>query len=162
MDDMNRRYVPAMFLTGIGTAAPATRYTQEECWQAVRRSAQFERLKPRSKATLQHVLLNDANGIRTRHLAHEQLDDAFAIDADVLDARFARHAPELAAAAAKNALHDADIRAGEIDALIVSTCTGYLCPGLTSYVAERMGLRRDIVALDLVGQGCGAAVPNLR
>jgi alkylresorcinol/alkylpyrone synthase len=50
----------------------------------------------------------------------------------------------------------------EIDALIISTCTGYLCPGLTSYVTERLGLRSDVLALDLVGQGCGAAVPNLR
>jgi alkylresorcinol/alkylpyrone synthase len=32
---------------------------------------------------------------------------------------------------------------------------------LTSYVGERLGLASDIVALDLVGQGCGAALPNL-
>src|SRR6185503_20313255 len=30
------------------------------------------------------------------------------------------------------------------------------------YVIERVGLRNDVVALDLVGQGCGAALPNLR
>src|SRR5207244_10626509 len=50
----------------------------------------------------------------------------------------------------------------QIDALIISTCTGYLCPGLSSYVAERLGLRADSLGLDLVGQGCGAALPNLR
>jgi alkylresorcinol/alkylpyrone synthase len=33
---------------------------------------------------------------------------------------------------------------------------------LTSYVSERLGLRADVFALDLVGQGCGAALPNLR
>ena len=49
-----------------------------------------------------------------------------------------------------------------MDAIIISTCTGYLCPGLTSYVSERLGLRSDVLALDLVGQGCGAALPNLR
>src|SRR5262249_56501021 len=49
-----------------------------------------------------------------------------------------------------------------IDALVISTCTGYLCPGLTSYVAERLKLRPEVLALDLVGQGCGAAIPNLR
>ena len=32
------------------------------------------------------------------------------------------------------------------------------CPGLTSYVTERLGLPTDILALDLVGQGCGAAL----
>ncbi len=30
--------------------------------------------------------------------------------------------------------------AAELDALLVCTCTGYLCPGLTSYVAEELGL----------------------
>ena len=44
----------------------------------------------------------------------------------------------------------------------MSTCTGYLCPGLTSYVGESLGLRSDAFHLDLVGQGCGAALPNLR
>jgi alkylresorcinol/alkylpyrone synthase len=33
---------------------------------------------------------------------------------------------------------------------------------LTSYVSERLGLRAGALALDLVGQGCGAALPNLR
>jgi len=79
-----------------------------------------------------------------------------------LHARFSRHAPALATQAAERALADAGLRPHEIDAVIISTCTGYLCPGLTSYVSERLGLRRDVFALDLVGQGCGAAVPNLR
>ena len=52
--------------------------------------------------------------------------------------------------------------AAEIDAVIISTCTGYLCPGLTSYVSERLGMRHDALALDLVGQGCGTALPDLR
>jgi alkylresorcinol/alkylpyrone synthase len=59
-------------------------------------------------------------------------------------------------------LADAGADAGQIDAVIISTCTGYLCPGLTSYVSERLGLRSNVLALDLVGQGCGAALPNLR
>ena len=47
-----------------------------------------------------------------------------------------------------------------IDGVIVTTCTGYLCPGLSSYVIERLGLRRDVLAFDLVGQGCAGAIPN--
>jgi 3-oxoacyl-[acyl-carrier-protein] synthase III len=43
----------------------------------------------------------------------------------------------------------------------VNTCTGYLCPGLTSYVAEDLGLGRDLRTLDIVGMGCGGALPNL-
>ena len=40
----------------------------------------------------------------------------------------------------------------KIDAVLVSTCTGYLCPGLTSYIGERLGLRPEVLTLDLVGQ----------
>ena len=36
-----------------------------------------------------------------------------------------------------------------------------MCLGLTSYVAERLGCRPDVLTLDLVGQGCVAALPNL-
>jgi predicted naringenin-chalcone synthase len=151
-----------MFFLGVGTSVPSKRYTQKECWDALRRAPQFARLKPRSKTTLQHVLLNESNGIRTRHLALDQLEELFEADPDTLDAKFSRHAPELAAAAARSALRDADLQPRDIDAVLVSTCTGYLCPGLTGYVSERMGLRADILGLDLVGQGCAAALPNLR
>ena len=33
--------------------------------------------------------------------------------------------------------------ASDIGAVVVSTCTGYLCPGLSGYVAEALGLRQD-------------------
>jgi len=68
----------------------------------------------------------------------------------------------LASQAGERALQNAGWQAERIDAVIVSPCTGYLCPGLTSYVSEGMGLRPDVLALDLVGQGCSAALPNLR
>jgi alkylresorcinol/alkylpyrone synthase len=37
-----------------------------------------------------------------------------------------------------------------------------LCPGLTSYLSGLLELRANVFALDLVGQGCGAALPNMR
>jgi alkylresorcinol/alkylpyrone synthase len=80
---------------------------------------------------------------------------------DVLQARFAKNAPLLATQAAERALAASGNQPGEVDALVISTCTGYLCPGLTSYVSERLGCRSDVLCLDLVGQGCVAALPNL-
>src|SRR5690349_3876589 len=151
-----------MFLSGIGTAVPDRRYTQGECWEAARRLPRFQQLSARSKATLQRVLLNAESGIDARYLALQSIDEAFDIDPDVLSARYARHAPALAEAAARRALADAGVELREVNAVLVSTCTGYLCPGLTSYMSERLGLRADALGLDLVGQGCGAALPNLR
>lgn len=150
-----------MFLAGLGTAVPPYRYTQYQCWEAVQAAAQFSDLTERSRTILEKVLCGD-NGIDSRHFVLKSLDEAFDLTSDALHIRFHRHAPLLAAEAGDRALHDADCRPHTIDALLISTCTGYLCPGLTSYVAERLCLRSDILALDLVGQGCGAALPNLR
>jgi alkylresorcinol/alkylpyrone synthase len=110
---------------------------------------------------LEGILRHD-HGIDRRSLALDSLDESFELDPDTLHRRFATHAPALASKAAAQALQDAGVEVRAIDALLISTCTGYLCPGLTSYVIENLGLRPDVVALDLVGQGCGAALPNLR
>jgi len=81
---------------------------------------------------------------------------------DALHKRFKLHAPALATDAARRALADAHVDATQIDAVIVSTCTGYMCPGLSSYVIEKLPLNNNVLALDMVGQGCGAALPNLQ
>ena len=150
-----------MFLNGIGTAVPATQYSQKACWEAFRAAPQFARLGAPGRALLERVLCGE-QGVRTRHLALASLDEAFDLDPDVLHRRFRTHAPALAARAARVALDRAGLAPQEVDALLISTCTGYLCPGLTSYVGERLGVRGDALALDLVGHGCGAALPNLR
>ena len=129
-----------MFVIGLGTAAPAQRYAQRECWDALQHAEPFARLAPRSRAILKKVLCGD-NGIATRHLALDPLAEAFNLTPDALQARFTRHAPALAAEAAQRALRDASCAPSEMDAVLISTCTGYLCPGLTSYVSERLGLR---------------------
>src|SRR5450631_3445897 len=148
-----------MYLNSIGTALPERRYTKSECWDAFAASQWFERLDLRSRLIAKHVLTRN-NGIEARHLSVASLDDVFNIDADTLNQRFSVHAPALASDAGRVALQRAGITSKSIDAVIVSTCTGYLCPGLTGYIAERLGLRRDILGFDLVGQGCAGALPN--
>ena len=150
-----------MFFTGLGTAVPAKRYSQRECWEALRRSPHYATLGAPGRALIDRVLLGE-HGVRTRHLALDDLRDGLEIDPDVLYQRFLLNAPDLATRAARKALTEAGLRPQDMDAVLISTCTGYLCPGLTSYVGERLGLRPDVLALDLVGQGCGAALPNLR
>ena len=149
-----------MFITGLGTAVPPRSFTQSDCWDALERADRPE-LTPRTRAVLRGILNHD-HGIERRSLALDSLDEGFELDPDTLHRRFALHAPALASQAAARALASAGLEAREVDAVIVSTCTGYLCPGLTSYVAETLELRSDAFHLDLVGQGCGAALPNLR
>ena len=150
-----------MVFRGIGTATPAARYSKAECLAAFRASGWYARLDPRSHLIARTVLQRD-NGIETRRLAVESLAEVFAIDPNTLARRFAAHAPGLAAQAGERALRDAGLEAVDIDAVVVSTCTGYVCPGLSGHVAERLGLRADVQAFDLVGQGCAAALPNFQ
>ena len=148
-----------MYLHAVGTAVPERRYTKSECWQAFSASDWFERLNPRSHAITQAVLRRN-NGIESRWLAVDSLDEVFSIDPDTLQRRFALHAPVLGAAAGRQALQRASLAPADIDAVIVTTCTGYMCPALSGYVIERLGLRGDVLAFDLVGQGCAGALPN--
>ena len=150
-----------MFLAGIGTSTPACRYTKAECLKAFEDSDWFGRLDTRSHFVARTVLQRD-NGIEARRLSVDSLAEVFCIDADTLSTRFLANAPVLAAEAAQRAMAHAGHAALEIDAIVVSTCTGYVCPGLSGHVVERLGLRSDVQAFDLVGQGCAAALPNLQ
>ena len=150
-----------MYFRGLGTATPPKRYTKAECLTGFEQSAWFKRLDARAHWIARSVLQRD-NGIATRHLAVDDLAEVFQIDADTLARRFETHAPVLASLAATRALADADVTPQQVDAVVVSTCTGRLCPGLSGYVIEQLGLRHDVQAFDLVGQGCAAALPNFQ
>jgi predicted naringenin-chalcone synthase len=150
-----------VFITGIGRGTPPKRYLQSQCWDAALDAPFMQTLSPRSRALIKKVLLGN-NGIESRYLALDALPEVFDAAPDRLHARFKNHAPAVATQATERALAAAQVDSRAVDAIIISTCTGYLCPGLTSYVAENLKLRPDVFALDLVGQGCGAALPNLR
>ena len=148
-----------MFLHSISHALPERSWTQTECWEAVRDSAAMQQLHPRSQGLLEKVLLGDS-GIATRHFATDALTTLFDRNAEQLSTTFEKEAATLATTALQRAMEQAEI--GSVDALIICTCTGYLCPGLTSHVAEQAGLPDSTWLLDVTGAGCGAAIPALR
>jgi alkylresorcinol/alkylpyrone synthase len=150
-----------MFLHSLATAVPPAVFTQQQCWEIARNSAALRRLSRRSQLILRAILTGDS-GISTRHFAMDDIARTFELSPDELNAGFRREAPRLAGAALSRALTQAELRPDQLDALFLCTCTGYLCPGVTSYVAEQLGLRRDAILHDLVGLGCGAAIPALR
>jgi predicted naringenin-chalcone synthase len=150
-----------MYLRGLGTATPPQRFTKAECLHAFESSDWLARLDQRAHFIARTVLQRD-NGIEARRLAVDSLDDVFTIDPDTLATRFNRHAPLLASQAAGRALVASGLETRAIDAVVVSTCTGYVCPGLSGYVVQQLGLRKDVQAYDLVGQGCAAALPNMQ
>ncbi|MES2996892.1 MAG: stilbene synthase [Verrucomicrobiota bacterium] len=151
-----------MFLESLATATPPHRYSQRDCLAAFRDSSVMGLLKPRSRSLLEKILHNEAAGINSRGVCLPDLASVFERDAQQLNEMFEKEAPALAARALVPALENAGISAGELDALFVCTCTGYLCPGVTSHLAECAGLRDSSYLQDLVGLGCGAAIPVMR
>jgi alkylresorcinol/alkylpyrone synthase len=149
-----------MIIGGMGTAVPPHSHTQTECFEALKQTNAYRRLESRSQALLRKLLAGN-NGIHSRSLALAQIAEVDQFNPDTLQQHYERNAPRLGIDAAQKALIHAAIDANAIDAVLVSTCTGYLCPGLSSYLIEGLGLRSDVIALDLVGNGCGAALPNL-
>ncbi|MGJ8652727.1 MAG: type III polyketide synthase [Opitutaceae bacterium] len=150
-----------MYLQAISHAVPKSSFTQKDCWDILTKSPEFEQLKPRSQTLLEKILKGDT-GIHKRHFATEQVDRLFSLSAEELSHDFEHNAPALATKALTDALDSAGIKANELNALLICTCTGYLCPGLTSYVAESLGLNSNTYLQDIVGHGCGAAIPTLR
>jgi predicted naringenin-chalcone synthase len=145
-----------IILRGLGTATPTLYVTQEEAYDFF--TTQFS-LKPSEKDLYRRILLDGK--IRGRYLGMDAKMDAIETAPDQMLARFLKFARSTAATAARRAMAEAGVEPAEITGLIVNTCTGYLCPGLSSYIAEDLGLKTSIRFLDLMGMGCGAAIPNL-
>lgn len=145
-----------MFLEKLGSAFPEWWYSQEECFRFSAKTEAVSGLSERGKGILGKVL-NGESGIEGRFFCTPKPEEMFAASAQELAEYFERTAPQLAAEALKKVLPD-----GGVDALIVCTCTGYLCPGVSSHVAEILGLAADVYLQDLVGLGCGAAIPMMR
>jgi predicted naringenin-chalcone synthase len=146
-------------LAALATAVPPYQADQGEAENFFLRHF-GPRLSPRSRQIMKKFLAHPS--IRQRRFAVDRPDCLVAEDPDRRMARFTRWAVDLSEKAAREALERAGLSPREVSALAVNTCTGYLCPGLSSYLLERLNLPRDIRAYDLVGAGCGGAIPNLQ
>ncbi len=146
-------------LAAVATASPPYTADQREAEDFF--SQNFgHRLTSRSREIMRKFLRHPS--IRQRRFAFDGPRCLVEEDADGRIERFSRWALELSARASREALGQAGLKVSDISALVVNTCTGYLCPGLSSYLLEALQLPRSIRAFDLVGGGCGGAIPNLQ
>jgi len=100
--------------------------------------------------------------ITKRHFAIDDPLELVDEDPDRRIERFTKRSVELSAEAVTRALDRAGVGVKDVSAIVVNTCTGYICPGISTYLIERLGLSRSIGAFDMVGSGCGGAIPNLQ
>ena len=151
-----------MYLKSLATSVPPNSYPQQACWEAMNGNGMTDALRPRSVDLIRRILTSGESGIERRNLALDRIQSVFHLGPQELNRAFERDAPALAAVALEQALKRAGQDAGDLDALFLCTCTGYLCPGVTSHLAEALGMKNDIYLVDLVGLGCGAAIPMMR
>jgi len=100
-------------------------------------------------------------GIAQRHLAKPP---AFYLEQRGLTARngaYAEVAPQLAIDAARRALDAAGLTPADVDLVIDTSCTGVLIPALDVYVANALGLRKDVRRVPLTEAGCAAGATAL-
>ena len=143
-------------ITCVQTANPLLRKEQKELIDLMMSQDYSERSKK-----FYNRFLSDP-GVRTRTFGLDRMEQLATENCDESVLRFEKMATQLAVRAGVKCLESAGLVPEDIDGLIITTCTGYLCPGLTSHVGEALGIRSDIFILDIVGHGCGAAVPGLR
>lgn len=118
------------------------------------------RLSPRSRAVMKKVFAHPS--IARRFFALGDVESLVTEDPDSRIERFTRWAVELSKETIVSALAQVGLTVDAVVGLVVNTCTGYLCPGISTYLIEELGACRNIRAYDLVGSGCGGAVPNLQ
>lgn len=142
-------------ILSIGTANPTQCYSQREIYKLASRCSDFYRSE-----RVRQIFMN--SDIEYRHL---YLDiDSFNPNEtpDELHERFAHGAMEIGSEAIKQCLVAGNYTATDIDYIIAVSCTGYLCPGLSSLLIKEFNMRKDIQRADLLGMGCAGAMPGLQ
>jgi predicted naringenin-chalcone synthase len=81
---------------------------------------------------------------------------------DQLNARYREGAMHLSCLVARDALASAGLAAKEVDCILVASCTGYLCPDLSTLLVGHLDLRHDVQRGALLGHGCAGALPLLQ
>lgn len=143
-------------ITAVGTANPELYISQDKVYEFYRQNG----LIPEGQKNLYSRLLLNGR-IRGRYFGLQRPEEILNEDPDAQIARFTSQARSILARACRSAMEQGSLCSREIGGVVVNTCTGYLCPGLTSYLAEDLGLETDIKVLDIMGMGCGSAIPNL-
>jgi predicted naringenin-chalcone synthase len=146
-------------IASLGLATPPYAVKQSDA-EAFLRNHYSKVLEPRSLSKMIKIFAHPS--VLNRYLAVKDLECLVNEDPDTRIARFTHWAVELSSQAINKALEQAGITTDDITGLVVNTCTGYICPGISTYLLEKLGFSNKIRMHDLVGSGCGGSIPNLQ
>lgn len=142
-------------ILSVATANPRRRYSQRQTYDTISRF-----WEPYRHPRIEQVFMNSDIEYRNLCLDIETFTGNESIDA--MHKRFVDGATGMGISAIRSALQDSDTRADDISFLIVGTCTGYVCPGLTSRYSKEIGFPNTLQRADLVGMGCAGALPAMQ
>jgi len=136
-------------ITGIGKANPPLRLTQEQSFCAT--GYESERIHK--------IFLN--SDIDFRHLYFEGNLNRNE-GSDQLNQRYLRGALRTGCRAILDCLKSGNSSAQDVGFLAVCTCTGYVCPDLSSRLIAHMGSNSSVQRPSIVGLWCAGAAPTLQ
>jgi alkylresorcinol/alkylpyrone synthase len=140
-------------LVGMGHALPAA-YTQESVW------TDFFAEHYREVRIAEQLFVN--SGVRTRHaVANPVYEDVSRWGTSARMERYLAEALPLGKDAVAAALADAGIAAADVGLFAVTSCTGYVTPGVDIRLARDLGMSDRVRRLFVGHMGCYAALPGL-
>ena len=147
-----------LFIGAIGVAVPPNITTQKDAETFLMKHFKGV-LNAKSIDVIHKVFIHPS--VRQRHFAFDDPMVLVQEDPDKRMERFRHWAVRLSSEAITHALESAGLTAKDISALVVNTCTGYLCPGISTYLLEALGFPKRTKVYDLAGSGCSGAIPNI-
>lgn len=144
-------------LAGVGTALPSLCVSQQEVLEFI-----LSHFKIETSTQKLYTKLLTNRSIQSRYFFLDNLAQVLETDRSKIAARFELAARELSTVALMKALKQSDVLSETLDYIVTTTCTGYICPGLSSHLIETCSLKSNIEQIDLTGMGCGAALPAIQ
>jgi predicted naringenin-chalcone synthase len=126
-------------ITAVATATPPDRFTQEEVLQ----------MAGYTRPIARDIFMN--SDIDYRYLYVNPATDHPGEDLDKLHRRYREGAALIARQAAERSLEKAGLTTDDVDCILVCSCTGYLCPDLSTVLVKEMGLASRVQRGALLG-----------
>ena len=114
---------------------------------------------PKQSALLRR--LHSSAGVETRHLVRALETYAQETDFSRTNDDFLGLATDLGALALEDALERAGVVPQDVDVLVLTSVTGLGAPSIDVAIAQRLGMRPDVVRVPAFGWGCAGGVAGL-
>lgn len=142
-------------IVSLGTATPPRRYSQEAIYNLAAGYSEFYR-----SDRIKQIFMN--SDIEHRHLFFDIESFNPSETVDDLHDRYTRGAMSIGKEAIQRCLERGGLTPTDIDFVAAVSCTGYLCPGLSSLMIREFAMRNSVQRADLLGMGCAGAMPGLQ